>query len=225
MSAVFEAYRSVFDKDGATRVDYPWDDWKSTFYFYFIDAPLGERLSTVSDPAVAAFALAISEWICARLWPYPDVKEPLDFIDAAWAVVLGAGGCDRVEFDREDWQGPVRGPLRFAQLIAADTIFAAREDRVYLARACWAHNLATHVLDAPQLHVFQEWVAASCERLNTFHPDEVLEAASIFDDHFPTPKPAPPAAFCHRTRYDPSRIDKYISDHMSVLSRSNRYLL
>lgn len=224
MSAVFESCRRLFDRDSARQTEYPWDDWQCTFYFHFPDGPLVERLAGVSDPGVTGFALALCEWVCARLWTYSDVREPLEFINAAWVKVLGAGDCRRVEFAPEEWPGPVRGPLCYAQLIVADTVFDAPEDREVIARACWACNLARHVIDGPPLATFEEWVASTCQRLEKFHPFEILRPSSIFDDHYPTPRPVPPPAFCHRAPYDPLLSDKYISDHRFGLLPSNRYL-
>ena len=224
MSVVFETYRSVFDRSAAERTDYPWDAWRSASYYYFIDIDLAPRLGPVSDTAIAGFALAACEWVCARLWPHPEVAEVLEFIDAAWARLLRQRRGRWLELPYDDWQGPVRGPLRGAQLIAGETVFDAIEDHDLVARACWASNLAKHVIDGPEKAAFEDWTSFVCDQLEALHPYEMPVAASLFDNHFPPPAPVPPAAFCHRPAYDPSRVAAYISDHLSRLGPLNRYL-
>lgn len=223
MSLVFDMAKSHFTREAALSARFEWDEWKTTYYFYFVDPDQAAQLGPLSDPAIAAFALAVTEWVCARFWPDPGAAKVLQFIDAAWIQQLKVGNCEQIEFDQAAWQGSIRGPLRYAQLIAADTIFDGAEDGDRVARACWASNLALHVIHESEREQFKAWMSECLERLAQFHPYEILEPASIFDD-YPEPDQVAPAVLRPDLPYDPADTQRYVREHMARISATNPYV-
>jgi hypothetical protein len=224
MSLIYLTYSKALASEVLAEISYEWDEWACASYFHFIDEGLALRLAGVSPAAIAGLALAISEWICARFQVHSGANNVVEYIDAAWADLLAVGTCDYVEFDTSSWSGPVTGALRLVQLIAVNTLYDAKQDEAYGARACWAYNLARHVLPAPATSTFESWITVICERLNTFHPDEVVTASSLFDREFPPPRRAPPVAFCHQIVYDLTMADRYMAQLSSSPPPAGRYL-
>lgn len=223
MSVVYDIACRAFDRDADRTIRFEWDGWRSTFYFYHVDVDLSPQLDLLSDPAVAALSLGAVEWICARFWWDPATRDVMQFVNAAWGMQLSAASCEWIEFDDEEWQGPIRGPLRSAQLIALDTVFCKTQNDSLFKRACWACNLARHVIGEPERERFTSWLEQSLHRLQQHHPYEVPVAASIFDEAFPAPAPVAPPAVCPDLPYDPADIQRYVREQMTRIGADNPY--
>jgi hypothetical protein len=219
MSIIFDNVTHHFSPDAVYTEVYAWDSWQSTSYFMFLDEALLSRLAPLSDNAVIGFGLAMTEWICARYFREMRSLGPLEYIDSVWAGTLQDIPVAFVEFADADWQGPILGPLRFAQLIAADLQFEAQADGGFAARACWAYHLAVHVLGS-QRAVFAAWADASLQILSANHKRESPRWVSIFDTEFIAERKCPPDAFCRHDSYNPDRIDQYIAEHSSRIMKS-----
>jgi hypothetical protein len=219
MSIIFDSIFPQFSVGEVPATDYPWDGWQSTTYFMFIDDAFYARLMPLSDAAATSFALAITEWICARYFQETRTREVLEYIDAVWAASLCNVPVAFIEFPDEDWQGPVLGPLRFAQLIAADLQFEARGDGDFGSRACWAYNLAAYVIGAHK-PAFDRWIDECFEVLERHHRLQKPIWNSIFDTEFANDDRCPPNAFCRFGSYDPAKIQQYIDEHMSRVRQS-----
>ncbi len=214
MSVIFDALsQSVFAKDPPPE-NYPWDEWKSTFHFMFVDTSFRSMLMQLSDNAAIALCLASCEWTCARFRHEPKSEQVLSYIDAAWASTLFDVDLEYVEFPADEWQGPVLGPLRFAQWIASDLIFDAQTDGNFINRAAWACNLAIHVSKehAPQ---FGSWVLNCRNTLERFHRRQENLWNSIFDADFIPEEKCPPSAFASPSTYEPHKLDEYLNQHLT----------
>lgn len=220
MSVVFDTIQPVFDRDDSLRVDYPWDAWRSTSYFMFMNEDLAPVLDTLSHAAQAAFVLANTEWVCARHFREPRSVEVLQYVDAVWAGALTGASVVFREFPESEWQGPILGPLCFAQLLAAEQHFEGRHDGATVARASWAHNLALHVIGKNERHVFDKWTADSLEALKANHPYELPRWNSIFDAEFSNVDRCPPNVFLTNERYVRSNIDIFVAEHMARVQGS-----
>lgn len=220
MSIVFDTVRPVFDRDDTLVVAYPWDGWKSTFYFMFMDENLASVLDTLSYAAQTAFVLANSEWVCARHFREQRSAEVLQYIDAIWAGSLSGASVVYREFPESEWQGPVLGPLYFAQLLAAEQHFEGRHDGATVARASWARNLVLHVIDKNERRVFDSWTADSLEALKANHRYEPPRWNSIFDAEFSNVDRCPPNAFLGNDRYVRSNLDIFVAELMARVQGS-----
>jgi len=224
MSQVFRRYTQSFSKDTALPVQYDWDDWHYTDYFYFDTADLRLRFESLSDLANRGLVIACAEYIAARFWPYPDPPEAVAFFDAAWVSMIDPEACDYAILTQEDWAGPVRGVLRAAMLVVNDTLFDAREDLDYAARSCWIYNLARYVMPQDHLPRFTEWFDICVARLS---PDwnTPLQTGGMFNPEFDLGPPTAPGNFIlENAPFKPESARSDLSRHVSSLSPENPWL-
>lgn len=194
MSVLFDTIRPLFDREDTLIVSYPWDAWKATSYFMFMDDDLSSLVDKLSHAAQTAFLLANTEWVCARHFREPRSAEVLQYIDAVWAGALTGASVAYQEFPEAEWQGPVLGPLCFAQNLAAEQHFEGRRDGATVVRASWAHNLARYVIGRNERRLFEKWTADSLKALEATHPYEPPRWNSIFDAEFSNVDRCPPNA-------------------------------
>ena len=115
MMIVMPKYLSMADiQDDSIR--YAWDDWNEEQAEKVLDQELKQRLHNISKRAVLAFMCGSAEWIVHRYEKIHDNTLPLLYLEAAWAMTVsvrysGYGGVYWVDFNRDQWTGPIRRPI------------------------------------------------------------------------------------------------------------------
>lgn len=210
------------------RADYAWDEWRSSAHFKFAP-PEGvlQRLDRLTNKANLGLAIATAEWGVFSLSRNTDVSLTLQFIEAAWAGAVHGGYLNYTEFDVDQWRGPERGPLYLFMLILNDAVHELRSDPRIASRACWAFNLANHVIPDPR--PFQSWWNACLSRMEAFHTEaaefDAAEVPDIFEDFPNQGIPVPSQAFDPGFPYDRSVAANLWDDYLATLApASNRFL-
>ncbi|WP_067063151.1 hypothetical protein [Roseateles chitosanitabidus] len=179
------------------RADYDWDEWNANAYFRYTTAARFERLNRLTNKASLGLTIATLEWVVASLSSLTDVSIECRFLTAAWAGAVHHRYLNYTEFDPDEWSSPERGPLYLSLLILNDAVHELRSDPRIATRACWAYNLATHVL--PEQEAFLAWWEACVQGLEQSHLEaEELAGAprpDIFDDFPLQGLPLPPPVF------------------------------
>jgi hypothetical protein len=205
-------------------LDYVWNDWEQQSYFnYAVTAEL-ERLKGITGRGNIALMLAVCEWIEARFRPHGLDPEVSDYIDAGWAALIDRSYSTWVHLDFEAWQGALRGPQLIAIGIINEAYFESDDNPEMAWRACYALNLARHVLPAPS--PFEPWLGAVISRLETFHSwaiegrgeedifaSEVYQGRLVSRDLFDPAKP-----------YDPRIASRQLSELLARIDRTNPFL-
>jgi hypothetical protein len=85
-----------------------------------------------------------------------------------------------IELDRQDWRGPIRGPIWCAATWLLPAIyFSDDQPEEWESGAIYLSRLAQHVLPDPS--VFERWLGVTVERLVSFYS---LPPPDRFDDLF-----------------------------------------
>jgi hypothetical protein len=186
---------------------YEWDDSRPrrAYGFGSGDALIAE-LSGVTPRAQIAAAIGCYEWVIGRFDRLLVDPKPRMFAEAAWCANISIHYLDYLELDRENWRGPVRGPVWSAITILNELIFLYEEDAEPALRVAWLANLALHVL--PNRQPFDEWLAFAVGRLRALY---TLPAADPFESLFENDRGGP---LVPREALDPS-ID--FSEEWSVV--------
>jgi len=148
---------------------FKWDDWRASQDFEYQPDEVLERLAKISLRAKITAAIGMYEWIMWRFRLVSNDPTPLQVAEAAWCANVRRDYMVYDEFDRDDWMGPVRGPLWCAMTWLMPMMFLGDDNLdewesgiSYLAR------LANHVLPNPA--VFREWLDGSINRLLELYP-------------------------------------------------------
>lgn len=219
MSVVFSHAVKLLGQ-ASQPLDFQWNDWRYTDYFFFESAESVAPFLPISDLGNRALSIATAEFIAARFAGHPDSREALQFFDCAWSTLLREGSCDYAVLPRDEWSGPARGPLRAAMLVVNETMFEAHQDGDFPARSLWLLQLARHVLPSSQVQSFEDWFKACMLRLNSGWSN-IPHRGGLFSDHFdrgPLPGPnvfVPGAA----TTYEQAEMG--LRRHVEELDRDN----
>lgn len=205
-------------------LDYVWNDWEQQSYFNFAVNEELDRLKLLTGRANIALALAVCEWIEARFRPYGLDPELSDYIDAGWAALVDKSFSTWVQLDFENWQGVVRGPQLIAIGIINEAYFESDDNPEMAWRACYALNLARHVL--PKDSLFEPWLSGSLMRLEAFHSwavegrgEEDIFATEIYQG-----RPVAREIFDLAQPYDPGAAREQLTTLLARLDRSNPFL-
>jgi hypothetical protein len=146
---------------------YEWDDTRPRRAYGTGSEYLITELAPLTPRAKIAAAIAVYEWILGRFAPFLDDARPFMFAEAAWAANVSMEYLDYVELDREEWRGPIRGPLWSAVTILSEMMLLYDEDKEPALRVAQLTNLALHVL--PTADAFREWLAFAVARLKELY--------------------------------------------------------
>lgn len=173
MSLPVPAYVQV---DGLTSptIRYRWDDWDVEAVDTPIDEALQLRLKAMSQRAVAAFSIAVCEWVVHRFSGLVSDALPRQYLEAAWAQVCDFRYATHFDIDVDQWRGPVRGPLGIA---LRRVKFALRQAEVE-GDPAWSAGrlvrLAEQVL--PEKTAFQAWRDRTIDRFIALYPFDAKES-------------------------------------------------
>jgi hypothetical protein len=159
------------------------------------DDELLSRQSGLSDRANFALAVGCTEWIVHRFHRFTgeDFSFPLDFLEALWAGVIDTRYMHAWEPEREEWSGPVCGPMLLAVLYAQGAAREASSQAGPGEAVQYLSRLAELVL--PQPGQFLTWRDRTLDQLAVQFPfnhrdsvgdpvpRQALEQGAAFDMH------------------------------------------
>jgi hypothetical protein len=158
----------------SSSIRYRWDDWDVEAVDCPVDETVHERLNSMSQRAVAAFAIAACEWVVYRFSNLVSDARLRQYLEAAWAQVCDFRYATHFDIDVDQWQGPVRGPLGVS---IRRVKFAIRKAEVE-ADAAWSaarlSKLVEHVL--PDSAAYITWRDCVIDRFVRLYPFDVDES-------------------------------------------------
>ena len=157
-----------------------WDDARVHHDFTADASAVIDVASRMSVRARFVLLIALYEWVVWRFDGLHRRREPTLILEAAWCGTVDPRYLAFFELTREEWVGPVEGPLwcaftfmedgfRQAHVFQADT-FGALE---------FVYRLAFHVI--PDRRPFERWLEATLTRFVDAYP---LEPEDPFVDLF-----------------------------------------
>jgi hypothetical protein len=156
---------------------YEWDDWKTLPALEALDDQLVARLKRVTQRAVLAFACATAEWIVYRFERLCPDREPWDYLEAAWAMIVDVRYCgfgDTAttwqEYSQRQWNGPIRRPIHDA-LKTLEIAFQQLSSEYRTDPAVDAavnHTLACYVMSDPL--PYKTWCERVLDRFEALYP-------------------------------------------------------
>jgi len=148
-------------------VEHDWDEWDP--YEFLGEAEQGtlDALAEVSDRGVITFAIGCSEWVVYRLLPQLPDQRAVFYLEACWALVMGAQIELPPEPKESEWKGKILAPVGLSILTIINAWLMA-EDGEADAQAGFAERLPLLVLNdaAP----FIAWRDQVLKRLVQYHP-------------------------------------------------------
>lgn len=204
--------------------DYEWDQWEIQSYFFFGNTDELERFSRLTGRANIALALAVCEWIAARLRPLSGDTDLDDYLESGWAALIDVNYSQGVELPFEEWAGPVLAPQLIAIGIINDAFFESDDDPEMEWRSCYAINLARYVL--PPDTRFEDWLERSVQRLEQFHSwhaegdiEEDIFAPEVYQGG-----PVGRELFDHTKDYNSQDAARQLNSLMYRMNPENEYL-
>ncbi|NJK32784.1 MAG: hypothetical protein HC927_10450 [Deltaproteobacteria bacterium] len=187
---------------------YAWDDWNVHPYFRPGDAEVRERALGLSHRARIALTIAIAEWVVHRFDRVSADQLCHDYLEALWAWNIDWRYAIPFRPDDREWQGPIRGPLELALVIANDAFETSEEQGASEAAPAWMSQLARHLLPDPA--PFLSWRDAVIARLEQHHPWEYDEDDFFLEHDFRGAR-VPREIFDLSRAYDPSEAERLLA--------------
>ncbi|AKU97351.1 L-serine deaminase [Labilithrix luteola] len=200
-------------------LSFEWDERNVIAYYRYLDEDVFERIDPLTGKANLGLTIAAAEWLVERFSACHADVIPQNYLAAAWAGAAHPAYCAYMETSDDDWRGPVRGPLAMAMSIVNDAMYGLSDHPNVALRACWMHNLVTHVL--PDTEAFEDWWEACVDRLEQVHAIDVELAGREPDlfDSFPDQGAAvPPQAFDPAQPYHPLQAWRLWDEYLQALA-------
>ncbi len=194
-----------------------------------VDQDFVEATAHISPEARVALALALFEWVAARLPRGDDAELRAQRVESYWCSAVqphhGSGGP---RLHGPDFAGPELGPWYIGVRIVEDILFMREHGTgAHPPELGLLDRMVRHVL--PEQHSYLAWRSEVLDRLQRHFPRQDDRALDLFDDLFaPLPEPAqvPRELFDTRAHFDPAqsaaRIDAFLR---SVAWQTNPSLL
>lgn len=148
---------------------YKWDDWRASEDFQYDSAWIVEKIAGAALRARITLGIGIYEWIIWRFRSVSDDPIPFHLAEAAWCANVRRDYMEYDEFDRDEWLGPIRGPLWCAMTWLIPMVLSGDEaPDEWESGISFLPRLAVHVL--PDAAIFEEWLRRSVDRLLTMYP-------------------------------------------------------
>ncbi|WP_280152279.1 hypothetical protein [Piscinibacter sp. XHJ-5] len=169
----------------ATRADtasmhFLWDDTRASEDFRFDAAPVVARAAGITLRARIALGIGVYEWIAFRFRRVSSDRLPEHVAEASWCACADRDCFEYFELDRDDWLGPVRGPLWCATTWLLPMLFFSDErPEEWESGLEYLPRLAVHVM--PDATVFTSWMNQCLDRLERVYP---AQPDDPFDDLF-----------------------------------------
>ena len=151
------------------RIRFVWDDTRASEDFRFVPYAWMARIGALSVAAQIALGIGLYEWIVWRFHRMDRDPLPMQIAAAAWCASVDPARVDYIELERENWIGPVRGPLWCAVTWMLPMVFEGRDAPGELeSGAAYLLQLCMHVL--PDNSAFLAWLDAAIGRLEQAVP-------------------------------------------------------
>lgn len=148
-------------------INYHWKDWDP----YIMLEPASEEtldaLAEISDRGVITFSIGCAEWVIYRLSPYFKDQRVWYYLEACWALVLGAPIAIPTDPVFDEWQGKILSPIGLSILTILNAWRMVENDRAD-AYAGFAERIPLWVLHDTQ--PFISWRDIVLQRLIRWHP-------------------------------------------------------
>jgi hypothetical protein len=160
-----------------------WDDTRALLDFTGDAAPVLRAAMKMSLRARMVLSMGLYEWIVWRFEGLHERAEPLQIAQTGWCATVDPRYMLFFELVREEWRGPVEGPL----WCAATWLQPAMSQGHLFPRGVYdalsfLTRLGLHVL--PNMDRFQAWLQVVLDRLVQMYPlipDNPFE--DLFDRH------------------------------------------
>ena len=152
---------------GAPPVKHDWDSRDPYALLGNAEEETLDALAGVSDRGVVTFAIGCSEWVVYRLLPHLSDRRALSYLEACWALVMGAPIALPPEPIESEWQGNVLAPVGLSMLTIHNA-WQLAEDGEADAHGGFAERLPLLVLNDTE--PFIAWRKDVLRRLERFHP-------------------------------------------------------
>lgn len=206
---------------GDPNLQYVWDDTRTSADFEHDGEWVPKRVEGAHLTGQIALGIGMYEWIVWRFQPVSDDPEPGQLAEAAWCATVHPAYMHFAVFDRDQWTGPIRGPLWCAQTWLVPM---ARCDSNSLEECesglAYLYSLAMHVL--PTTTAFESWLGGCIERItNLYAAPEEDPFTDLFRDPIEARGPlvAPPLLDLS-VRFDPQHAKVYMSRFLAAAQRA-----
>lgn len=155
-------------------IRYRWDDWDVEAVDLPVDEAVHERLNSMSQRAVAAFAIGACEWVVYRFSKLVSDARLRQYLEAAWAQLIDFRYATHFDIDVDQWQGPVRGPLGVSIRRVKFAIRKAEVEGDGAWTAARLTKLVEHVL--PDTVAYIKWRDCVIDRFVRLYPFDANES-------------------------------------------------
>lgn len=150
-------------------VHFVWDDTRVDEDFLFEPDNFLKQMSSVSLRAKIAVGIAMYEWVVYRFSSVSDDVVPYQILEASWCANVRREYMEYFELDREEWLGPIRGPLWCGMTWLTPMIFFSDDNPdEWESGLSFLSCLAVHVL--PPSSGFEDWLNNVAVRMHRFYP-------------------------------------------------------
>src|SRR3569833_244551 len=157
-----------------------WDDTRATDDVRNVSDELIARVAPLTMRAKIALGIGIYQWIIWRFEPMLTEPLPFQLEEAAWCANVDQHYMEYFEIERENWLGPVRGPLWCAITWLLPMIYFGDErPEEWRAGLSLLPNMALHV--RTRKTPFEMWLNTCVERLLNLYTES---APDPFEDLF-----------------------------------------
>jgi hypothetical protein len=148
-----------------------WDDARVHHDFTGDASAVLEAAPRMSVRARLALLVGLYEWVVWRFDGLHRRQEPTEILQAAWCGTVDPRYLAFFELTREDWVGPVEGPLWCAFTFLEDGFRQSHAFQADTYRALeFLYRLAFHVLPDPR--PFEGWLHATLTRFVEGYPTQ-----------------------------------------------------
>ncbi len=148
-------------------IEYEWDSWDPYELLGNAEEETLDVLAGVSDRGVITFAIGCSEWVIYRLLPHLSDRRVLPYLEAFWALVMGAPIALPPDPIGSEWQGKILEPVGLS-LLTISNAWRLAEDGQADAHGGFAERLPLLLLSDTK--PFTIWRSKVLQRLERFHP-------------------------------------------------------
>jgi len=161
-------------------LNYVWDDTRVDEDFLYNPENLIGRMAQVGLHAKIALGIGIYEWIVFRFRIVSDDPLPFQLAEGAWCANIHRSYMEYFELDRDEWLGPVRGPLWCAATWLLPMIYFSDDaPEEWESSLAFLSSLAIHVVPIPS--VFESWMDKCVDRMIEFY---TMRKPDPFEDLF-----------------------------------------
>ncbi len=192
------------DEARRSQILYLWDDARGSLDLAGADAESDAILRTalrITPRARMALCIGLFEWVVWRFAGLHPRDEPQHVLEAAWCAAADPRYLRFFELPRDQWRGPVEGPL-WAAIACLRPALSSGPDftrDLYEGLSCMT-RIALHVQPEPQ--VLRAWLAGVLERMEREFPQVPDDPFADLFSRNPGPRLGPLAG---RKRLDPGR--------------------